>query len=241
MGNAITIIKETFSLKKIVDSFTDSKRLNQELAFAIQAMQANNYLSKVAENNKGSLMKAIMNIALTDVSLNPVLKHAYLVPRGKEVCLDFSYRGLSQIAIDAGAVVSINTQIVRENDYFELLQGSEPCVIHKVGFGQRGEIIGCYSDALLVGGSHQIEQMSIDEIKNIQRRSPSGNGSGSSPWKTDFTEMARKTVIKRLFKYLPVPKNVMQAVQASHEANPVDFTIMPESKLDLETNILEEN
>jgi len=220
MSNAIMIVKKTFEIDKIIESFGNEKKMNQEMAFAIQYMDSNKYLAGIAEKNKASLMKAIMNVALTGISLNPVLKHAYLVPRNKEVCLDFSYRGLSQLAIDAGVVLSINTQIVYEKDFFELIQGSNPQVTHRIGFGDRGNIIGVYSDALLKHDHHQIEQADIADIKRIQRRSPAGS---NGPWVSDFNEMVRKTVIKRLFKYLPMPSNIMKAVELSHTLNPIEF------------------
>ena len=239
MSNAIAIVKQTFGLEKVKEAFkNEENKILREMAFAVQALEANSFLAGVAERNPKSLMKAIMNIALTGISLNPVQKHAYLVPRGGNVCLDFSYRGLSQLAIDAGAVLDINTQIVYERDFFDYQQGTTPSITHKPAWGDRGSIEGVYSAALLQGGTYHIESMSLSEIEAIKRRAPSGN---KGPWVTDFGEMARKTVIKRLFKYLPIPSEVMAAVQIDHETNPaLAEPVQVESELILGDDMIEE-
>ena len=45
--------------------------------------------------------------------------------------------------------------------------------------------------------------MSVDEINAIMQRSQSFKSGKSSPWKTDWSEMARKTIVKRGSKYWP--------------------------------------
>jgi len=239
MSQAIAIVKGMFGNEKIKAAFKNEEDIiNRESAFAIQAMQANSYLAGIAMSNKDSLIKAILNIALTGVTLNPVMKHAYLVPRKKAVCLDFSARGLSHMAINAGAVKDITTQLVYEFDEYSLEQGSNPRVKHSVKFGDRGKIIGAYSSALLATATYHIEAMSIGEIEAIMRRSDAYKSGKSCPWKTDFGEMARKTVIKRLFKYLPIPSEVMAAVQIDHETNPA-LAVEPEQKgLDLGEDLI---
>ena len=37
---------------------------------------------------------------------------------------------------------------------------------------------------------------------------------GSSPWQTNFDEMAKKTVVKKLLKYAPIKTEFMKAVSA---------------------------
>ena len=61
---------------------------HKESQFALQALQGNDFLAKTASKAPHTLQNAIINIAAIGVSLNPALKHAYLVPRDKMVCLD---------------------------------------------------------------------------------------------------------------------------------------------------------
>ena len=60
---------------------TDEVNWKKESQFAIQAMTTNDFLGKVALENPVSVQNAIINIAAIGISLNPALKHAYLVPR----------------------------------------------------------------------------------------------------------------------------------------------------------------
>ena len=60
----------------------------QELGFAYQFISDNELLQKCEPL---SIINAITNIARTSITLNPVMRLAYLVPRGGKCVLDFSY------------------------------------------------------------------------------------------------------------------------------------------------------
>ena len=91
----------------------DDKILWQkESQFAIQALQANDYLNKIAWGNRESLKNAIINVASIGISLNPASKHAYLVPRDNKVCLDISYMGLLHLAVKSGSVAWGQSKLV---------------------------------------------------------------------------------------------------------------------------------
>ncbi len=87
----------------------------KESQFAIQLFQANDYLAKTALANPISAQNAVINVAAIGVSLNPALKHAYLIPRGGRVCLDISYMGLLNLAIESGSIMWGQAVIVHEN------------------------------------------------------------------------------------------------------------------------------
>ena len=98
----------------------NSVKWEKESQFAIQLFQANDFLAKTALNNPVSAQNAIVNIAAIGISLNPALKHAYLVPRKKSVCLDISYMGLMHLAMESGSILWGQAVIVHENDDFKL-------------------------------------------------------------------------------------------------------------------------
>ena len=50
--------------------------------------------------------------------------------------------------------------------------------------------------------------MSKDEVDSIRKRSKS---SGNGPWVTDYDEMAKKTVFRRLSKWLPQSPEMQKA------------------------------
>ena len=176
---------------------------DKEKAFAIQILNNSEYLFAAAQQNPESLMNAVYNVALTGLTLNPVLKFAYLLPRKKKVILEPSYMGLIKILTDAGVVKSIRSYVVRKADLFSYELGTQPYIKHVPSGESGGEIIAAYAIAELTEGGMQFEVMTRQEIDIIMNRSDSVKAGGASPWKTDYSEMARKTVIRRLYKYLP--------------------------------------
>lgn len=184
----------------------------KEKQFAIQALTANDYLAKIAGQKPATLQNAIINIASIGISLNPALKHAYLVPRKGGVCLDLSYMGLLHLAQSSGVILWGQCKIVRENDTYQNVGLSkEPNHITNT-FGDRGNIVGAYCTVKTVDGDFLTEEMNITEVFEIRERSEAWKRK-SGPWKTDESEMIRKTVVKRAYKYWPKCERLGSAIQ----------------------------
>lgn len=220
--------------KKFIELAKSHKAVNfeQEAHFALQALRANDFLAKTAAENPDSLINAVHNIASVGLSLNPVLKHAYLVPRDKKVCLDFGYKGLSHLAMDAGAVLYVQAEIVFTKDKFALRgRGQEPVHERDPFSNDRGEIRGSYCVAELSGGKFLVETMTIDEIYAIRDRTQAYKAfkegkTRSCPWVSDEGEMIKKTVIRRASKAWPMTNGgrFETAIATQDEIDPVDVT-----------------
>jgi recombination protein RecT len=226
-------------LKTVKQSFLsqsglDEKHFDKEVSFAVQIAQKNPYLQKCTPE---SALKAILNVAQVGLTLNPVKKEAYLIPRYNsgsrqmEVCLDPSYVGLIKLVTDAGGVSSISSQLIYEGDDIEISLGyDKPIKKHTPYFltgKDRGDIIGVYSRAIIAkDNTEHIEIMSKQDILEIRARSESYKAYldgkvKSSTWVTDEGEMFRKTVVKRHTKYLPKStdsNHLQNAIDLSHEA-----------------------
>ncbi|BBE08607.1 RecT protein [Mycoavidus cysteinexigens] len=159
-----------------------------------------------------SLVSAIGQCAQMGLEPNTVLGHAYLVPfnvkrRGswvKSVQVMIGYKGLIDLARRSGQIVSIAAHEVCEKDQFELVYGLDEKLNHTPALGERGEIIGFYAVAKLKDGGHCFEFMSRMQVEAIQAAADKKNKYPSKVWLEHFTEMGRKTVIRRLAKYLPL-------------------------------------
>jgi len=186
---------------------------NRECQFAIQSLQKNEFLNNTAWANQVSLQNAIINVASIGVSLNPALKHAYLVPRDKGVCLDISYMGLLHIAQKSGAILWGQAKLVYANDTYENTGiDTSPNHIQNT-FGDKGAIVGVYCTVKLPSGEYLTEEMDIETINKIRSTSKASNG----PWKTWPEEMMRKSVVKRASKYWPQTDRMSEAVDALHK------------------------
>lgn len=207
---------------KMADAGLNHQEIAKECSFALQAINRSSQLKKCSIESKQS---AILNIAQTGLTLNPIYKYAYLVPRyiyGQYECvLEPSYQGLVKLITDTGSVKAIQAKLVYENDVFEYTPNDfKTPIIHKSNpLKDRGAVIGVYAVALLNDNSVQSEVMNIDELHEIRSRSESykafmAKKIKSCVWTTDEGEMMRKTVIKRIFKYLPKSDKIENVVKA---------------------------
>lgn len=151
-----------------------------------------------------------------------VLGQAYLVPykNKKEgtVIAQFipGYKGLIALARRSGEVTSIETHIVYRNDTFNLSLGLDTNVEHTPYLeGDRGTPYVVYGVAKFRDGGHHFEWMPIQEVERIRARSRASN---NGPWVTDYEQMVRKTLIRRMANYLPMSIELQTALQVSDAA-----------------------
>lgn len=202
-------------------------KFKTEAHFAIQLLQKNDYLMKIALQNPQSLKNAILNVASVGLSLNPAEREAYLVPRKGSICLDVSYIGFVNAAVSSGALKYVVSKVVHENDKFEFNgMGQEPT--HKFEpFGDRGPAVGVYVVAVTAQNTYLVESMSIAECHAIRDRSETWKAKpNTGAWATDEGEMLKKTVIKRAAKLWPKPpkdNRLAEAIRVVNEHDGIDF------------------
>jgi recombination protein RecT len=119
------------------------------------------------------------------------------------------YRALIRLAMANPRVSHVEARVVRAKDEFSLDFGAPEgrIVSHRPNLqAADAEPIGAYAVVWFRDGARPlVEWMSRAEIEaNAERGGSFGND--NSPWETDWGEMARKTVIKRLLKYVPLGK-----------------------------------
>ncbi len=219
MNQMVTIDDSVYGTKDAFVSVLTDRSINfdREAEFALQALYGNDYAMKIANSNRQSVINAVVNIAAIGISLNPAKKQAYLVPRDGKICLDISYMGLMDLAIDSGSIRWGQAELVYENDTF-CLNGVDQQPTHRRDpFGKdRGEIVGVYVVVKTADGDYLTGAMSVDEMNSIRDRSSAWKAwiskQKSCPWLTDWGEMAKKTVVKREYKYWPKTERLASAI-----------------------------
>lgn len=111
------------------------------------------------------------------------------------------YAGLLKKVRNTGELLSISANVVYEHDHFDYELGDYERIVHKPTVGARGRPVAAYAIAHLKGGGIEREVMDAEAIRQVQ--SISRAESEHSPWAKWPDEMARKTVIRRLYKRLP--------------------------------------
>jgi len=161
-----------------------------------------------------SLFGAVVQCSQLGLEPNTPLGHAYLIPfdnrrSGKtEVQIVFGYKGLVDLARRSGQIISISAHEVCEHDEFEFEYGLDEKLAHRPAMLKpRGEVVAFYAVAKMVGGGHAFEVMSrqqVEEIRDASQNYKFAREKSQTVWGQHFVEMGRKTVLRRLVKYLPV-------------------------------------
>ena len=170
---------------------------------------------KLGQCTPVSLLSCLMDCASLGLEPDNVLGRAYLIPYGNVCTLIIGYKGLIELAMRSGRVSSLMAQVIRENDEFDYEFGPDGFLRHKPLLrGDRGKVIGAYAFVKFKDGAQGFDIMSIEDLYRIRARSKAAT---SGPWKTDEDEMFRKTVLKRLSKYVPLSPEFMDAVSRDNE------------------------
>lgn len=219
MSNIAVIEHAIYGTKDSFLSVLSDRSINfeREAGFAVQAIMANDYATSIAMSNKQSVINAVTNVAAIGISLNPAKRQAYLVPRDKKICLDISYMGLMDLAMQTGSLRWAQADIVRQADVFRLNGYDNPPTHNFDPFNaDRGEIVGVYVVVKTADGEYLTATMTTDEVNAIRDRSSAWKAwmekKKSCPWVTDWAEMAKKTCVKRAYKYWPKTDRLEKAI-----------------------------
>jgi recombination protein RecT len=250
--NALTVKLNTF--KALLNASKDAiqsrlpRHVTAERILKV-ALTSINKNPKLLECTRDSVMLSIMQAAELGLEPGGALGEGYLIPynnkvkgqNGKpdrwEMQCQFmpGYRGLISLSRRSGQIISIESHVVHAKDKFSCALGLDPSLVHEPAWEEAnpGPLRFVYAVAKLKDGGTQFEVMSKSQIDAIRARSKS---SDSGPWVTDYNEMARKTVIRRLFKYLPVSVELAQAFEhdAAASGEGPEFAMLDGGTIDLQ-------
>jgi recombination protein RecT len=165
-----------------------------------------------------SLITCMVQCAELGLTPGGAQGHAYLIPyrvggsdTGRTCTLILGYRGLIHLAKRSGELADIEARVVHSNDVFRFSFGLTPELHHVPALKDPGAPLAVYGLAKLRNGETHVEVMTWAEVERIRDRK---SLQSDSPWKTDPEEMARKTVARRLVKYLEMSPELAQAFDA---------------------------
>lgn len=169
---------------------------------------------KLQECSPQSFLGAMMTAAQLGMEPNTPLGQAYLIPfrnHGNMECqFQLGYKGMIDLAYRSGEVSIIQAHTVHENDEFTYELGLDPKLSHRPAMKDRGPAVAYYAMFRTKDGGFGFQVMSIDEVKNHASRYSKSYDNG--PWKTNFDEMAKKTVLKKVLKYAPLKSDFVRGI-----------------------------
>ncbi len=197
-------------IKKALPAVMTPERFTR---ITLSALSAN---AKLSSCTGQSFLGAMMTAAQLGVEPNTPLGQAYLIPyynsksRQFECQFQLGYKGLIDLAYRSGEIRDLQAQIVYENDEFEYEYGLDAKLRHIPARSDRGEPICVYAAFRTKDGGSGFDVMSIEDVRQFAQRYSKSYSSG--PWQTNFEEMAKKTVLKRVLKYAPLKTDFIRAV-----------------------------
>ena len=175
--------------------------------------------AKLAKCTLPSFYNAIKKSARSGILPDGV--NAYLIPYGMECTLQFSFKGLCDMAIREGIAIKFDADVVRANDVFKWSNGQ--LVEHTVlswDDESRGDIVGVWVRAYIpnTDGSynpdlHVDERMSKAQVEKVRSKSQNPNGT----WAEWYEEMMKKTCLKRMFKRMRNTPNMSEAINEDNK------------------------
>jgi len=178
---------------------------------------------KLAECDPRSVFAAV--VIASQLGLEPgLLGQCYLIPYKRECQMIPGYQGLIDLVRRTGKVKRIEAHVVRDGDDFTYKTGLETVLEHRPKLdGDPGDIRLAYAVAEFTEGGYHVEVMTRWQIETIRDRSQGYRNAkkyGSpTPWETDAEEMFRKTVIRRIAKFLPKSAELATAIALEDAAN----------------------
>jgi recombination protein RecT len=198
------------------------KHLNPEKALRV-AIAAVDRDTKLQACSMNSILRSVMQAADLGFEAGGALGEAYLVPFGGQCVLIIGYQGYVSLLYQSGQIKDIQAREVYQGDLFEVEYGTGKYLRHvPCGEDDPAKITHAYAVIETTMGGVVFESMTRKQIEAVRGRS---RASGSGPWVSDYAIMCRKTVLRRVQKYLPKSPQLRKAEaveQAADTGLPVD-------------------
>lgn len=145
------------------------------------------------------------------LGLDALNSEMYLVPYGKTLNFMPSYKGMVKLAqkYSTREIKTIYAKVVREDDEFEeVIDHGEPSINFKAVPFNNKPIIGVFAVCQYKDGGMVYEVMSKADVEQCRKSSKAKN---SPAWSQFWSEMAKKTVLRRLCKNLSIDMDAKTA------------------------------
>ena len=198
MSNAIALLEQNRTkLEQLVPATAQGFSVPDIIRQAASCFQDNHKLNNCDPKSIATAVKYAVQLGL---NIHGPLKQAYLVPYGDQCKFDLQYQGLLELTMRTGLYKKIVAKVVHENDDFTV--NEDDSVSHRFKLSGRGEIVGFYAFAIDKNDNKFTEVFTKEEMDYLE--STSRKGSSSTPaWVRWYSEMGRKSALKRLIKWLP--------------------------------------
>jgi recombination protein RecT len=170
---------------------------------------------KLLDCTQTSLLGAVLESSKLGLEI-ATMGQCWVVPYGKEATLLVGYRGMVSLAYRSGMIADAEAKAVYEGDSFGYMFGTSRFITHEPrADADRSNLTYVYAIIHTTTGGMLFDVMTKEDIEKIRNRS---RAKSSGPWTTDYAEMAKKTVLRRLLKMAPCSTELSRAVTLDEQA-----------------------
>lgn len=177
--------------------------MSNQLA-AINTKEFENYFSQkeldvvvnsIAKNATNEELALFIQICKHN-GLDPFKNHIYFIKYGSQMSIQVSVEGIQYLAQQREDYKGVTTQLVHENDEFEVEIDAETQELkiakHSIRF-PRGKVAAAYAIARRAEYPDKVVIIESEEVEHLRNKQ-------GSQWKTYFNDMFKKHVLKRALK-----------------------------------------
>lgn len=184
--------------------------------------------------NPEAVFRECLKAASLKLPINKQLGFAYVVPFKGNPQFQIGYKGLVQLALRTGAYKHINAGTVLEGEYKGRVKLTGEIDIS--GEAISDKVVGYFAYIETINGFKKAMYWSKEEVAAHAERYSQSYKSSYSPWKTNFDEMATKTVLRNLINHYGIMSiEIVNAFEAEDNAG-LAAEAMQEEPIVIEAN-----
>lgn len=196
-------------VKKRFEEILGSKA-NSFISTVIQVASNNSLLAKA---DPKSILNAAVVAATVDLSINPNLQQAAIVPFGNTAQFQIMTNGLTELSMRSGQFKSIVNEVVHEGELVKKNKFTGEYTFDEDA-KTSDKVIGFMASFTLINGFQKTLYITVDEAELHGKKYSQTYKRGSGLWATDFEAMGKKTVLKKLLsKFAPKSIEMQKAIQ----------------------------
>ncbi len=155
----------------------------------------------------------------------------YAIPYGTQCQFQTDYKGEIKLCkrYSSNPIQDIYAKVVREDDLFEeAIENGKQYVNFRPRAFNNGEILGAFAVVLYKDGAMTYDTMSKEDIEHT--RQTFSKAANSKAWKESYGEMCKKTVLRRLCKWIDLNFDTAEQCQAFEDGSAFDVDEKPKEK-----------
>ena len=225
LSSAAVAVKKNPTMKDLIEA--QGKAIERQLggamnsdAFVRAVLSEITKQPKLMSADPATVLGGVMLAAQLKLEIGSGLGEFYLTPRkekGRDICLPIiGYQGFIKLVLRSEMVTDVHTFLVREGDEFSYGASGERGMYfdwQPRDFDEERPWIGVVAVARMRAGGTTWSYLTKAQV---YKRRPHYWDKGT-PWQTHEDEMAKKTAVRALVKYLPKSTELGKAIEADDQ------------------------